>query len=143
MIWPSTRGDCLRAVGHFLDTVGATHVHLEEGDTRLLVRYTHNGDTSETQFTAEELQALVEAARTQRGKRANPASPGLEQRLRAIGQDMERKRARNIRIDESDRAFLIRYFLAGEGIVRSTYLFPTVTSLMGRGERQRREADAE
>ena len=139
MFWPATRSDCLRAIGHFLDQVGASRLQLEEGDTALEARYVARAGEVEVRYATATLETLLGEARARRGTGAVGAALGYEQRLRAIGAEMDRSRGRSVRIREHDESFGASY-LSSEGLrVNTTYLHPTILNFIESGPRRRRE----
>jgi len=139
MFWPATRSDCLRAIGHFLDQVGASRLQLEEGDTALEARYVARAGEVEVRYATATLETLLGEARARRGTGAVGAALGYEQRLRAIGAEMDRSRGRSVRIRQFDQSLVVSYLTREGSRLRSTYVPSLLESLSSIGPNHRRE----
>ena len=142
MQWPSTRSDCLRAIGHVLDEVRASQVHIEEGDTLLDVRYAAAGGEVELRYPTSTVERLLDEARARRGTETGGSSLGYEQKLRVIGGELDRSRGRNVRIREHEGSFGANYITREGGRVNATYLLTRLEDLIETGPRRRRQAGA-
>lgn len=140
MQWPSTRSDCLRALGHVLDELGTERVLLEEGDTHLTVRCTKGGTEAEYHYSASQVEELLRQARALRGTGTHARPNGYEQRLRAIGHELDRRRARGIRLRQTNGSFELLYLVYGEGRVRLSYTPTMLHELIEQGPRRRSAA---
>ena len=140
MQWPSTRSDCLRAIGHVLDEAGASHVQIEEDDTSLLVRYATGRGDVELRYPSLYLDELLTEARSRRARGVSGLNAGYEQNLRVIGSEMDRNRGRSIRVREHEESFGAN-FISRDGLrVNNTYLPAAILSLIEVGARRRRES---
>ena len=139
MLWPSTHGDCLRAIGHVLDQRSAAQVQIEEEDTGLRILYVLNEALAELRYSTEHLEGLVESARSRRGSGWLSAPMSLERTLRTVGQDMDRKHGRSVRIRQFDQSLVVSYLTREGSRLRSTYVPSLLESLSSIGPNHRRE----
>jgi hypothetical protein len=141
MMWPSTRSDCLRAVGHILDDAGATTIGIEEGDIELAVHQSGGEGQPILLYLTVELQQLLESARARRGSGAESVSTSYEERLRAVGQDIDRKNGKSIRIYQVDGGFDVTSLVMGEGRIRTSYTPTILANLVASGAARRRQLE--
>ena len=139
MLWPSTHGDCLRAIGHVLDQQVTSHVQIDEEDTNLRVLYLLREGLEEVRYTKENLVALLESARSRRGSGWMSAPTSYERKLRTLGQEMDRKRARSVRVRQSEGSLVLSYLSREGSRVRDTYVPSLLESLSSIGPNHRRE----
>lgn len=137
MLWPSDKADALRAVGHVLDEKDATQVHLEESDSFLIVRSFGAGGVVEMTYSSAQLQALLEQARSRRSKAAPHPRSEYEQKLRVVGQQLDRKLGRSIRVQQQGSSFVATFLTRDAGRVRLTFTPSVLKDLMELAPRQR------
>jgi hypothetical protein len=116
--------DTLRAVGRYLDEIGAADVVIlqELGDLRVLWRGGSGGQEQTQQIQAfgpEELRALRTTARLFRGRERHRARFSLSELLRTLGELADEMDAAGLNITESPEGFLLTVQAFGESVSES------------------------
>jgi len=141
MQWPGNKADILRAVGHVLDQQGATRVRVEENDKALTLCFVAGLRAAETDYSTWELQTLVEQARSRRGRESATPGWGYEQKLRVVGEQLDRRSGRSIRIEERGGSFVATFLSREAGRVRLTLTPIMLRDFVDVGRRRRAGSD--
>jgi hypothetical protein len=109
MLAPGEYSDALRAVGRFLQDIGATDIHIMDRDDLLEISWTGpRGPRAQRMYTVEHIQALRTTAQLYRGVKNPEQHIGTEELLRTIGRQLDEAQARRISIVETLEGFLVR-----------------------------------
>lgn len=132
---PGEHADALRALGHFLDQVGATGIEIRSEDGEWSVVW---DATRGTHLQPFHLQALRTVAWLHRGIRGSAAAFNLTTALRTLGELLDTTRATSFRISQVAEGFEMA---AAVGDHEGTRLF-TIAEIeeLAREQQERRVA---
>jgi hypothetical protein len=137
MLAPGEYSDALRAVGRFLQDIGATDIHIMDRDDLLEISWSGpRGPRAQRMYTLEHIQALRTTAQLYRGVKGLAPHIGTEELLRTIGRQLDEARVRRIGIVETPEGFLV----TSEGN-ESGQEFPR-DALVSRAKEERARRDA-
>jgi hypothetical protein len=108
MLAPGEYSDALRAIGRFLQDIGATNITIMDRDDLLEMSWRGpRGPRARRMYTAEHVQALRTAAQLYRGVKDLAPRIGTEELLRTLGRQLDEAQARRIGIIETATGFLV------------------------------------
>jgi hypothetical protein len=137
MHWPSSKADVLRAVGYVLDSDESELSRVEEDDLYLTIRLLRKGVSAEVSYSSADLQALLTEARGRRGKSARHSRLGFQEKLRVVGQQLDRKFARSIRVEHRGGSFTVTFLGRDPGRTRVVLTASVMEDLVDLAPRQR------
>lgn len=115
MTAPGEYADTFRAVGRFLEMVGASRIRIQDDASHMDVSWHGNGSCPEKRRYEEfELQALRTTVRMFRGIDGGTPPLTLSELLRTIGREMDEAGATNVSLEEADDGFRVSASLGEE-----------------------------
>jgi hypothetical protein len=107
MITPGECSDTLRAIGRFLEQVGASACIISDKGDYLDVVWHGRGGKQERHWTEEDVQSLRRSARLFRGTVGGQPAFGTAEFLRTIGRELDQKWAENVSVVETVDGFWV------------------------------------
>jgi hypothetical protein len=135
MISPGECSDTLRAIGRFLELVGASASIVSDKGDYLEVAWHGRGGQQERQWNAQEVQSLRSSARLFRGTGGGQPSFGKAEFLRTIGRELDDKKAEGFTVVETVDGFWVTATVKGKEF-RRDYKYD---QLVARAQKYHRE----
>jgi hypothetical protein len=130
--------DTLRALGRFLDDVGASEIGIVERGEDVLVTWSGQGRLRHERHLREvDLQAMRTSARMFRGLGGPSPRFTLSELLRTLGDILDELAPGGVSITESADGFRLSMLINGERVVR-TYSYSALVARSQQHHRQRR-----
>jgi hypothetical protein len=137
MLAPGEYSDALRAVGRFLQDIGATDIHIMDRDDLIEISWRGpRGPRAQRMYTLEHIQALRTTAQLYRGVKNPEQHIGTEELLRTVGRQLDEAQVRRIGIVETATGFLV----TSEGNEAGQEL--PLDALVSRARQERAHRDA-
>lgn len=112
--------DTLRALGRFLEMIGASEISIVEEREHVQVTWHGRGNArEERRYKDFEIQALRTTARLLRGLEGGTPRFTTSEMLRTLGRDLDEMSARRIGLVETNDGFYVSAEVDGERIGRS------------------------
>jgi len=107
--------DSLRALGYFLDNIGARNVEIAERDDFTSVTWVAlDGTVQHRTFIDAELEELRRARRLERHGESRPDGLDTAEMLRTLGQEVEEEAAELLGIAEEEDGYRLSWVLSGQ-----------------------------
>ena len=111
--------DTLRALGRFLEMIGASEISIVEEREHIQVSWRGRGHArEERRYKDFEIQALRTTARLLRGLEGGTPRFTTSEMLRTLGRDLDEMRARRVGLVETNDGFYVSAEVDGERIGR-------------------------
>jgi hypothetical protein len=114
MIKPGECSDPLRAIGRFLEYLGASASIISDKGDYVEVAWQGRSGQQERRWSDEDIQALRRSARLFRGTVGGLPSFGKAEFLRTIGRELDEKKAENLAIVETVDGFWVTATVKGK-----------------------------
>lgn len=113
----SEYSDTLRALGRFLESVGASEIAVSDEGAHLAVSWRGKGGARlEREYSAFEVQSLRISARLFRGLEEGRPRFAMPELLRTLGRQLDEREARGISLVETNEGFWISANVEGERV---------------------------
>jgi hypothetical protein len=139
MQWPYALEECLRTLGHLADQLGLASPVIEESDEEVVLREgtTDAPVAAYLRISPQRLNQLVAEARARRGSVPSSFQTDHEERLRAVGRQLDERKAQTLRLELKAGTVAASYFRLGQEAASEAFSDRYLRLLIEEGIRRR------